>query len=168
MKLIADVLGYLVLFCSLVGSQFPKRWHMLIWSAVANLFAGVSVILTVGQLNSASVANFIAVVQIIINTVHCLKDEKVSLVEKVIFTIVYFIMCVLCYKTPWDIMTTVATMIFMISTFEKNPQKARIMGLGNTVLYIIYYIVIGNTMVLSQVLCGVSTVLAIYRYRSKG
>ncbi len=164
--MLSNILGYIVTGASLLSVQLPKRWQMLLCSAFVNFLAGVSLVLSVG-LTSAPAMNFVGTAQCLINTVHCVKQQKVSNAEKIVFTVLYLVGGFLGYKSPIDMMTITGTMLFMVSTFQKNEQKARAIGALNLIVYILYYIIIRSTLIYAQLLALCSSVIALLRYKKQ-
>jgi uncharacterized membrane protein len=60
-----------------------------------------------------------------------------------------------------------AVIPFCISVFVRDEQNTRKLMLINLVLWLIYYIAIGSTMVAAQSISLVTTVAALIRYRKK-
>ena len=165
-KFVASILGYIVTAISLVTLQLPKKWQILICQGVGNLLCGIGTIMQIG-INSASAICFLAVLQCGINLKHSIYDEHISNVEKILFTIAYLVCGFLGFRSLLDLMPIVGAIHFMCCVFCKKEQHMRFFSLANAISFLVYYAVIGSTMVFAQVVGLASILIALYRYRTK-
>lgn len=165
MRLAADIIGYLMVLVSLASPQFPKRTQILICSALNCFLGAVSVLLlNGGHISSVVVLNTIAVINIIINIRHIVKENEASVKEKTVFAILYFIGGVLGYSAPVDILAITGAMLFVCHVFQKKEQPMRFFSFLNIIVYVIYYALIGSTVVYSQLIALASVVIALIKY----
>lgn len=166
MKPTADILGYIVALLCLIGTQFPERWQMLVNQIIVNTLAGISVFMITG-ISSAGILNFVAVIHILFSLEHCVKNKKVSITKTIIFTITYLLCGIFGFKEELDILPIAASMLFMCNVISKKEQRMRLFSLANVIIYIIYYIIIGSTLVYAQIFSLISVLIALFRYRKK-
>lgn len=139
---------------------------MLINSAVANILTAVNFIM-LGELGTGIIMNIIAVVQIIFSLWHTLKNTKVTLIENIVFYVVYVSLGIAGYNKVIDVLPVIGAAIFMFSIFQKDEQKTRILYLGNAFAWITYDILIGSSAALSQLATICTASMALYKYRKK-
>lgn len=168
MKLTADILGYLIVFISLASPQFPKKTQILTCSALSCLLGAVNVLLlNGGKISSVVVLNTIAVINIIMNIGHIIKGNEASTKEKIIFAILYFVGGVLGYRSLVDILAIAGAMFFVCHVFQTKEQPMRFFSFLNISVYVIYYALIGSTVVYSQIIAWISVVVALIKYNKK-
>ena len=173
-EITGQILGVLVTIGCIVITQFPKRWQILFGSAIVNLASALNLLL-VGAGLSACIPCFVAVIHCAFSTVKAKKDIPPSSIEKIIFSICYFIAWGLGFgisfslgTASWtDLLPLAATAFFVLSVFMTKERNMRLFNLCNAVTYIIYDIIIPNTAVVAQIFTVISILIALYRYREK-
>lgn len=160
---------------TVLGIVYPlcrqKKW-MLILSAFVNVLAGANMLL-LGQFGSAVFLNGIAVVHILITLWHFLTDRPIALWEKIGFVSAYVALGLIgALSAPTvallEFLPVLAVIPFGISVFVRDEQDTRKLMMINIVLWMIYYIAVGSTMVLAQAVSLITTVIGLIKYRKKG
>lgn len=164
MDILEQYLGILVLVLCIASPQIKKKWKMLSISAVANIIAGINVLIFVG-FTSAFVTNMLAVVQIVIHIVKDLKHRKTGTIEKAVFLGLYASLSLSAYQSPVDLLVVLASVLFALAVFCKQEQHYRFCMLGNNAVYIVYNIVVGSSNLYSQIFAFISVASAIIRYK---
>lgn len=163
---IGQFFGILVLVCTLVGNQLPKKWMMITVALFTNVFAGLNVLL-LGQIGSAVVVNVVAVIQTLVALWHEHKKTKVSLAEKIIFFVAY-VGCGLLGCQSWmDILPVAGALMFLLSIFAKHEQGVRAFTVANAIIWIVYYVLIGSSTLFAQIGNLISNLIALWRYRAR-
>ena len=89
-ELIGQIFGVLTTVCVIVSNQMPKRWQIMIGFMVVNGLATANVLLTNSGL-TALMACAVATIHSPINAYRAKKEMESPLVEKIIFSALYFI-----------------------------------------------------------------------------
>ena len=165
-KLIGQILGYIVTACVIVNFQLKKRVHILIFSAVINVLSALNILL-VNELkfNSAVIICLVAVLQILVSLWHEKKGTTESLIEKIIFFVLYVGSGVIFFKSWLDIFSIVAAVLYMFAMLHKKEQNIRLFLLGNMSCWTAYHIIIHSSGVWAQVAGITSSIIALFRYR---
>ncbi len=148
-----------------------KRW-MLILSAIANALA-VANLLLLDRFGSAVILNIVAVIHILITLWHFLTDHPILLWEKILFLAGYVglgvIGAVTAQNPIWllEILPVAAVIPFGVSVFVRDEQNTRKIQLINIILWIGYYVAIGSTMLVAQLVSLAMTVIGLIKYRKK-
>jgi len=164
LEIVAQILGYIVTFICIFNSQLKKKWQMLVGSFVAN-FLNIPMFFILNGITSAVTISVVACAQCSINAFLDYHGKQPSVRQKIIFTVLYFIVGMLQYKTWLDLFPIVGSLLFMCGGFQKNAQMMRVFGLLNALFWIVYDCMIGTTAVYAQLFSLVSVVIALYRYR---
>ena len=164
--ILAQTFGILAAACCFLGPLFKEKWQMLLNAAVANILTAVNFAL-LGELGSGIVMNGVAVVQIAFSLWHIRKNTKVTIVENIVFLILYVGLGALGYRKPIDILPISGAAILMFSIFQRDEQKTRVLYLGNAFAWITYDLLIGSSAALSQLATIGTTSAALYKYRKQ-
>ena len=163
---IAQALGLVVTAGAIINLQLKKKKHMYIVSFIVNLLSALQIFL-IGQGGSGIVICLVADVQILFSMWHDKKNTDITLVEKIIFLVLYIAGGVLGYHTPLDLLSIVAAVFYMLAMCQKKEQNIRYFLLGNMSSWTIYHGVLGSTAIFAQLAGIVSSIIAICRYRKK-
>lgn len=161
---IGQALGIVATVCCFALPLFKKKWQMLLVSATSNLFFALNLIL-IGDVGSAIIVNFLAIVQTLLSLWHVQKDKPVTVVENIIFLIGYIICGSFGFHRALDVLPIVGAVFNMLSVFQRDEQKTRILILLNASTFFIYYIVVGSTNMFAELLAAITTVIAMVKYR---
>lgn len=164
--IIAQTFGLLTAVCCFIGPYFKKKWQMLVIYIIANLFS-IANLFFLGEIGSAIITNLIAIVQMIFSFWHIQKNTNISLWENVIFSIMYITLGMVGYTKFIDILPIIGAEFLMISIFQKDEQKTRLYCLYNSIVWIIYCVLIGSSAVVAQLVSFCSVASALFKYRKK-
>ena len=163
---IGQGMGILATICCFIMPLFKKKWHMLICTAIANVFFALN-LLFIGQVSSAIIINIVAVVQTLVSLWHVKRESRVTLPENIIFLVLYVVCGSLGFKSALDILPIVGAVFNMLATFQRDEQKTRVLVLLNASTFFGYYLAAGSTNMLAELLAIVTTVIAMIKYRKK-
>lgn len=161
---IGQALGIVATVCCFALPLFKKKWQMLLVSATSNLFFALNLIL-IGDVGSAIIVNLLAIVQTLLSLWHVQKDKPVTVAENIIFLIGYIICGSFGFHRALDVLPIIGAVFNMLSVFQRDEQKTRILILLNASTFFIYYIVVGSTNLFAELLAIITTVIAMIRYR---
>ena len=139
---------------------------MLTVSFIAN-FLNIPMFLILNGLTSAVSISVVACAQCAVNAVLDYRGKQASTMQKIVFTVLYFVSGMMQYKTPLDLLPVTGSMLFMCGGFQKNAQRMRVFGLLNAVVWLVYDCIIGSTAVFAQLFSLASVLIALYRYRNQ-
>ena len=161
---IGQALGIVATVCCFALPLFKKKWQMLLVSATSNLFFALNLIL-IGDVGSAIIVNLLAIIQTLLSLWHVQKDKPVTVAENIIFLIGYIICGSFGFHRALDVLPIVGAVFNMLSVFQRDEQKTRILILLNASTFFIYYIVVGSTNMFAELLAVITTVIAMIKYR---
>ena len=69
------------------------------------------------------------------------------------------------FNQALDLLPIVASVFNMLAVFQKDEQKTRILILFNASIFCLYYIIIGSTSLLAELLAVITTVIGLIKYR---
>ncbi len=161
---IGQALGIVATVCCFALPLFKKKWQMLLVSATSNLFFALNLIL-IGDVGSAIIVNLLAIIQTLLSLWHVQKDKPVTVVENIIFLIGYIICGSFGFHRALDVLPILGAIFNMLSVFQRDEQKTRILILLNASTFFIYYIVVGSTNLFAELLAVITTVIAMIKYR---
>ncbi len=165
MYYIGQALGILVTLGAILTLQLKNKTQMLIVSAVVNILASLN-ILFLDSFSSGVIINLVAVIQIVISLWHERTDTDVSLVEKIIFFILYVSGGLIGFKSPVDILSIIAAVFYMLAMFQKKEQRIRLFLLGNMLSWTVYHTILRSSAVFAQLAGIISSIIALIRYRN--
>jgi hypothetical protein len=173
-EIIGQILGIILLLGSIINSQFPKRWQMLLGLSVLNLVSAANQLL-VGAGLTACLLGAVAVVNCAINSYKSKKDIPIRLWENILFSVIYLCAWLLGFwassknGTPLylDLMTLAATVFFVASVFLPKERDIRLATFGNAFIYFVYNIINLNSSALAMLFNMISIIIALVRYRDK-
>lgn len=163
---IAQFFGLLVTVGVIVTLQLKKKKQMLIVSVFVNLLSAANILLLDG-FNSGVMVCLVAVLQLFMSIWHEVKKTEAGLAEKIVFLVLYVAGGLMGYNTPLDLLSTAAAVFYMLAVFQKKEQNIRLMLLANLSLWTVYHSILGSTAVFAQIAGVISSLIALYRYRSK-
>lgn len=163
---IGQALGLIVTVGAIITLQLKNKKQMLLVSAVVNILAAVNILL-LDTFSSGVIINLVAVIQIIVSFWHEKKATDVTLIEKIIFLILYVSGGALGFKSAIDILSIVAAVFYMLAMFQKKEQRIRLFLMGNMLSWTIYHAVLGSTAIFAQLAGICSSLIALFRYRNK-
>ena len=176
--IIGQILGIGSTVCTIILPFFKKKWQILAANILVNLLISLNFIL-IGKIGSAAFLCMVAIVQSIVSMVHDNKGTPISLVEKILFLVLYvgfgFFGIITAPGFVWaintanllELMPIVGALMLMFSVFSKDEQTLRKFLLANATIWTIYTAIVGSTAFFTDLVCMVSTTSALIKYRKK-
>lgn len=176
-RTIGQVIGVLASVVGMLNPVYKKKWQMLINNIATNALLGLNLVF-LGEIGSGIFLFCVAVVQGLINLIHTLKEQEVTLPEKIIFFVVYvglgFYGLVtapnfvpgLNWQNLRELLPILGAVFSMCFIFTRNEQTARRFLLCCNSVWAIYYIIIGSTSVIGSIVSITLCVISMYRYRT--
>ena len=170
---IAQAFGILATLCCFAMPLFKRKWQMLMINIGGNLFFILNLLLLGANegnlfLNStAMIVNLVSLVQVLLSYWHVQKQTPVTKAENIIFLLLYVGMGFIGFQRALDLLPIVASVFNMLAVFQKDEQKTRYLVLFNASIFCAYYIIIGSTSLLAELMAVITTVIALIKYRKK-
>lgn len=172
--LIAQAFGIFATLCCFIMPFFKKKWQMLLVNVAGNLFFILNLLLLglheTGNLFSnatAMIVNLVSLAQILISYWHVRKDTPVTTAENIIFLLLYVGLGFIGFNRVLDFLPIIASVFNMLAVFQKDEQKTRFLVLCNASIFCAYYIIIGSTSLLAELMAAVTSLIALIKYRKK-
>ena len=170
----AQTAGILATLCCFAMPLFKKKWQMLLVNVASNLFFILNLLLLglheTGDLfanATAMIVNVVSLVQVLISYWHVKKDSPVTTAENIIFLLLYVGMGFIGFNRALDFLPIIASVFNMLAVFQKDEQKTRLLVLCNASIFCSYYIIIGSTSLLAELMAVITTVIGLIKYRRK-
>jgi len=170
---IAQAFGILATLCCFAMPLFKRKWQMLLINVGGNLFFILNLLLlgaNEGNLfanSTAMIVNLVSLVQVLLSYRHVQKETAVTNVENIVFLLLYVGMGFIGFQRALDLLPIVASVFNMSAVFQKDEQKTRYLVLFNASIFCTYYIIIGSTSLLAELMAVITTVIALIKYRKK-
>lgn len=170
---IAQGFGIVATLCCFLMPLFKQKWQMLLVNAAGNLFFILNLLLLgahEGELfinATAMIVNAVSLVQVLLSYYHVQKQKPVTIGENILFLALYVGLGFVGFSRALDLLPILASVFNMLAAFQRDEQKTRFLVLGNASIFCAYYIVIGSTSLLAELLAVVTTVTALIKYRKK-
>ena len=172
--IIAQAFGIFATVCCFAMPLFKRKWQMLLVNIAGNLFFILNLLFLgyheTGSLFSnatAMIVNVVSLVQVLISYYHVRKATPVTTAENIIFLLLYVGMGFVGFQRILDLLPIIASVFNMLAVFQKDEQKTRILVLFNASIFCLYYIIIGSTSLLAELLAVITTVVGLIKYRKK-
>ena len=171
--ILAQAFGILATLCCFAMPLFKRKWQMLLVNVASNLFFILNLLLLGANegclfLNStAMIVNLVSLVQVLLSYRHVQKETPVTKAENIIFLFLYVGMGFIGFHRALDLLPIVASVFNMLAVFQKDEQKTRYLVLFNASIFCTYYIIIGSTSLLAELMAVITTVIALIKYRKK-
>lgn len=163
--ILGQVLGILVTVGCILASQFPKRWHMLLFSSLCNLLSGCNYFfVTGGRALSVVLSCLVATVHCFVAHLYARRDRSEPVWEKCIAGVLYVAAWAIGYRVPMDFFPLVGTVFFMLSSFAGREQRMRLFSLLNALTYVVYNAILLNSAIFAQIISATSILIALIRY----
>lgn len=169
--IIAQAFGIFATLCCFAMPLFKKKWQMLLVNVAGNLFFILNLLLLglyTGDMfanATAMIVNVVSLVQVLISYWHVKKGTSVSKVENIVFLLLYVGMGFIGFNRALDFLPIIASVFNMLAVFQQDEQKTRYLVLCNASIFCAYYIIIGSTSLLAELLAVITTVIALIKYR---
>ncbi len=170
---VAQAFGIFATICCFIMPLFKKKWQMLLINAGGNLFFILNLLLlgiSSGDMMAnatAMIVNVVSLVQVFISYYHVQKNIPVTTAENIIFLVLYVGLGFVGFNRALDLLPIVASVFNMLAAFQRDEQKTRWLVLFNASIFCLYYIIIGSTSLLAELLAVVTTVIGLVSYRKK-
>ena len=170
---IAQGFGLFATLCCFIMPFFKKKWQMLLVNVGGNLFFILNLLLlganegNIFANSTAMIVNLVSLLQVLISYWHVLKEKPVTTVENIIFLILYVGMGFIGFNRALDLLPIISSVFNMLAVFQRDEQKTRFLVLCNASLFCAYYIIIGSTSLLAELLAAVTSLAALIKYRKK-
>lgn len=170
----AQAFGILATLCCFAMPLFKKKWQMLLITIGSNLFFILNLLFLglheTGDLftnATAMIVNVVSLAQVLISYWHVKKNTPVTTAENVIFLLLYVGMGFIGFNRALDLLPIVGSVFNMLAVFQKDEQKTRVLVLCNASIFCAYYIILGSTSLLAELMAVITTVIALIKYRKK-
>lgn len=176
--IIGQILGLFSTICTIILPFFQKKWQILTLNIAVNILLTLNFLL-IGQFGSAVFLCLVAVVQSIVSIFHNVKHTKISIIESILFFLLYigfgffgivtapgFVMEV-NLTNLLELLPILGALMLMISVFAQDEQTTRKWLLANALIWTIYTAIVGSTAFFTDLVAAISTASALYKYRKK-
>lgn len=171
--IIAQAFGIFATLCCFAMPLFKKKWQMLLVNIAGNLFFILNLLLLGAHSGdwlgnaTAMIVNLVSLVQVLISYRHVQKGTPVTKTENLIFLMLYVGLGFIGFNRALDFLPIIASVFNMLAVFQKDEQKTRYLVLCNASIFCTYYIIIGSTSLLAELMAVITTVIALIKYRKK-
>ncbi len=171
--IIAQAFGIFATLCCFAMPLFKRKWQMLLVNVAGNLFFILNLLLLglhSGDLfanATAMIVNVVSLVQVLISYWHVQKGTPVTKLENIIFLILYVGLGFVGFNRALDFLPIIASVFNMLAVFQKDEQKTRLLVLCNASIFCSYYIIIGSTSLLAELMAVITTLIGLIKYRKK-
>lgn len=169
--IIAQAFGIFATLCCFAMPLFKKKWQMLLVNVAGNLFFILNLLLLGAHSGdwlgnaTAMIVNLVSLVQVLISYRHVQKGTPVTKAENLVFLVLYVGMGFIGFNRALDFLPIIASVFNMLAVFQKDEQKTRYLVLCNASIFCTYYIIIGSTSLLAELMAVITTVIALIKYR---
>ena len=171
--IIAQAFGIFATLCCFAMPLFKRKWQMLLVNVAGNLFFILNLLLLglhSGDLfanATAMIVNVVSLVQVLISYWHVQKGTPVTKLENIIFLILYVGLGFVGFNRALDFLPIIASVFNMLAVFQKDEQKTRLLVLCNASIFCSYYIIIGSTSLLAELMAVITPLIGLIKYRKK-
>ena len=163
MFIVAQIIGILLIILNVISMQLKKKKNIVFVLLLINLLAAINLMMLGSY--TGSIICFFAVIQIIINNIFERKDKEIPKVILGIYIIISIICGVITYKTIFDVLPIISSILFTITIIQKKEKNIRRIHLINMSLWVVYdFISAAYTNVISDSITLVSDLVGIYRF----
>lgn len=169
--IIAQAFGIFATLCCFAMPLFKKKWQMLLVNVAGNLFFILNLLLLGAHSGdwlgnaTAMIVNLVSLVQVLISYRHVQRGTPVTKAENLVFLALYVGMGFIGFNRVLDFLPIIASVFNMLAVFQKDEQKTRYLVLCNASIFCTYYIIIGSTSLLAELMAVITTVIALIKYR---
>ena len=172
--IIAQAFGIFATLCCFAMPLFKRKWQMLLVNIAGNLFFILNLLFLgyheTGNIfanATAMIVNVVSLVQVLISSWHVKKGTPVTTAENIIFLLLYVGMGFVGFNRALDFLPIIASVFNMLAVFQKDEQKTRLLVLCNASIFCAYYIIIGSTSLLAELMAVITTLIGLIKYRKK-
>lgn len=170
---IAQAFGIFATLCCFIMPLFKKKWQMLLVNVASNLFFILNLLLlgaNEGNLfvnSTAVIVNMVSLLQVLLSYWHVQKEKPVTKTENIIFLLLYVGLGFIGFNRALDLLPIIASVFNMLAVFQRDEQKTRYLVLCNASIFCAYYIIIGSTSLLAELMAVITTLIALIKYCKK-
>ena len=176
--IIGQILGIGSTVCTIILPFFKKKWQILAANILVNLLISLNFIL-IGKIGSAAFLCMVAIAQSIVSMVHDNKGTPISLVEKILFLVLYVGFGFFgIFTAPGfvpeinatnllELTPLAGTALMMAAIYAPNEQATRKLLLANGILWTIYALTKGSSTFLTNATSATAAGIALWRYRNQ-
>ena len=117
MFIIAQIIGILLIILNVISMQMKEKKNIVFTLLLINLLAAINLMMLGSY--TGSIICFFAVIQIIINNIFERKEKEVPKVILGIYIIISIICGVITYKTIFDVLPIISSILFIFTSFQK-------------------------------------------------
>ena len=172
--IIAQAFGIFATLCCFAMPLFKRKWQMLLVNVAGNLFFILNLLFlgyhetgSIFANATAMIVNVVSLVQVLISYWHVKKGTPVTTAENIIFLLLYVGMGFVGFNRALDFLPIIASVFNMLAVFQKDEQKTRLLVLCNASIFCAYYIIIGSTSLLAELMAVITTLIGLIKYRKK-
>lgn len=162
--ILGQIVGIFVTITVIIIQQLKKRTQILWASVFVNILGALNVLLIDG-FGAGVTVNFVAILQLLIALWHEKKNTVETVIEKIIFLILYVGVGIFTYNSKYDILAILAAVFYMVAMMQKKEQRIRLFLLANMGSWTIYHGILRSTGIFAQLAGIASAVIALIRYR---
>ena len=172
--IIAQAFGIFATLCCFAMPLFKRKWQMLLVNVAGNLFFILNLLLlgyhetgSIFANATAMIVNGVSLIQVLLSYYHVQKNTPVTVPENVLFLLLYVALGFVGFQRALDLLPIVASVFNMLAVFQRDEQKTRYLVLCNASIFCAYYIILGSTSLLAELMAVITTVIALIKYRKK-
>lgn len=163
--MIEKVLVTVATILSLSSSAMKKSVQIFVLAATANFLMGISYLFP-GAYSGTAMA-FVAALQVTVAAVYSAGGKDFPKKLKPLFFVLYSVCSVMNFKEVYDILPFIAAMFAMASGFQKSPQRIRVFCIANSVVWILYDIIVDAAALYSHSLYLAVNIVSLIWYSGK-
>ena len=177
MYILGQLCGVIGTIITILQPQFQKKEQILICGILVNAMSASNFAL-IGQTGSAVFLCLIAIVQSMVSIWHERRKTEVSSLETILFFMLYvgfgfygmitsdgFVLAINRHNLL-ELLPIIGALMLMLSVFAKGEQKTRWFLLFNGASWVVYTAIIGATTFFTTVASMLSTIIALWKYRT--
>ena len=111
--------------------------------------------------------SIVCVIQTLIALWHLQKGVPVTVRENAVFLILYVGCGILDFRSALDVLPIIASIFNMWATFQKDVHKSRILILMNASSFFVYYLLLGSTACIAELIAIATAIFTIRKKRTK-
>lgn len=160
--LLAQIIGIMATVVEIVIMQFKNIKYILTGQCLSNFLIVIQYAL-LGGMSGAAVC-VVATIQTLILYIYRKKEKHFPAALTILFLLLYLFSSLMTFKSPADILSCLAALLFAISVTQTESSKYRIIILINSILWIIYDInTKAFTMITTHAIAVVSVIIGMIR-----
>ena len=143
------------------GMQFRNMRIIIISQLLSNVLLALQCIL--GGTASAGGIVFLAIGQTVVSFIFNAKGKRFPFALTLVFMAGFTAITVICFSTPFDILTMVAAWFFALSIVQEHSHICRFYALVNTLLWLVYDFFIMPSGIVNHSIIAILILISIIR-----